>query len=61
MDIFWLQLGLLRPLDGGSGPYRWWNEQELREICARMGLKFWQSTRTFRFILFTVTKPKSEA
>ena len=52
-----LQLGLLRRLDGDQGPYRWWNEQELKEICARMGLRFWQSKRTFRFIFFTVAKP----
>lgn len=54
-----MQLGLFGAVDASPGPYRWWNEQELREICGRMGLKMWTRHRRLRFIMFSVTKPVS--
>jgi len=55
----WLQFGVFDRLDKGSGSYRWWNEGELKEICARMGLDAYKCERRLRFILFSVTKPES--
>lgn len=49
-----LQLSSSRSL-----PYRWWEEQELRDLTASMGLQNFQRHRRNRFILFSVTKPES--
>ena len=49
-----LQLSSSRSL-----PYRWWEEQELRDLTASMGLQNFQRHRRNRFILFAVTKPES--
>ena len=43
----------------GLGTYRWWEEEELRELSAVVGLQNFQRHRTGRFILFSVTKPNS--
>ncbi len=40
-----------------SSSYRWWNEQELRDLCAMVGLVDFQRIRTRQFILLNVTKP----
>ena len=36
---------------------QWWEEQELRELTAAMGLKDFQRHRSNRFIMFAVRKP----
>ena len=43
--------------DSTTGMLKFWTEQELREICIRMGLKNWKQKRTLRFIMFAVQKP----
>ncbi|EFJ44161.1 hypothetical protein VOLCADRAFT_106536 [Volvox carteri f. nagariensis] len=40
-------------------PYRWWEEQELLDLCTAVGLQDWRRERTWRFIMFAVTKPNS--
>ena len=40
-----------------SAPYRWWEEQELRDLTASMGLQNFQRHRQNRFIMFAVSKP----
>ncbi|GLC56003.1 hypothetical protein PLESTB_001054000 [Pleodorina starrii] len=42
-----------------AAPYRWWEEQELRDLCAAVGLQDFRRERTWRFIMFAVTKPGS--
>lgn len=42
-----------------SQSMRWWDEGELRELCEAVGLQGFTRERTFRFILFSVTKPKA--
>lgn len=37
--------------------YRWWNEKELRDLCAMVGLIGFERQRTRQFIQFTVRKP----
>jgi hypothetical protein len=57
-----LQLGVFGALDDlsrVSTSFRWWSEQELREVCERMGLKTWHCQRNLFFILFSVTKPSA--
>lgn len=53
----------VRPLNqlssSRSTPYRWWEEQELRDLTASMGLQNFQRHRRNRFILFAVTKPQT--
>lgn len=49
-----LQLSSTRSL-----PYRWWEEQELRDLTASMGLQNFSRHRNNRFILFAVSKPSS--
>lgn len=51
---------LVRPLNQATSSqttYRWWEEQELRDLCATVGLQDFQRIRKDRFILFTVRKP----
>ncbi len=38
---------------------QWWEEQELRELTATMGLQNFQRHRSNRFIMFAVQKPQS--
>ncbi|CAK0786209.1 hypothetical protein CVIRNUC_009422 [Coccomyxa viridis] len=54
---------LFRPLNaldptsaGSSSNYQWWEEQELRELMATMGLRNFQRHRSNRFIMFSVQK-----
>lgn len=51
----------IRPLNQLSSsrslPYRWWEEQELRDLTASMGLQNFQRHRQNRFIMFAVNKP----
>lgn len=55
-----MQIGAFNAFDEGqSSAYKFWNEQELKEICTRMGLKGWQQRRNLRFIMFAVQKPSS--
>lgn len=49
-------LNALDPMAGGSN-YQWWEEAELRELTAAMGLQNFQRHRTNRFIMFSVQKP----
>ncbi len=51
-SLFNLQLSSSRSL-----PYRWWEEQELRDLTASMGLQNFQRHRQNRFIMFAVSKP----
>lgn len=51
---------LVRPLRGlepTNGAYRWWEEDELKDLCASVGLQGFQRERSNRFIMFCVTKP----
>ncbi|EIE18993.1 S-adenosyl-L-methionine-dependent methyltransferase [Coccomyxa subellipsoidea C-169] len=50
-------LNSLDPMSGGSN-YQWWEEAELRELTAAMGLQDFQRHRTNRFIMFAVQKPR---
>lgn len=52
----------LRPLEmlstGGTRmAYRWWAEQELRDLCTSVGLQDFSRDRQWRFIMFAATKP----
>lgn len=49
--------GFLEPTMNGTAPYKWWEEQELRDLCAAVGLQGFQRDRRNRFILLCVTKP----
>ena len=40
-----------------STSYRWWNEQELRDLCTMVGLTGFERIRTRQFIQFTAKKP----
>ena len=40
---------------------QWWEEQELRELTATMGLENFRRHRSNRFIMFCVQKPLSTA
>jgi SAM-dependent methyltransferase len=48
-----------RLLDGppGARPMRWWDEGELRGLCAAAGLVGFERERRNRFILFSARKP----
>ncbi|KAL4525514.1 hypothetical protein Ndes2437A_g03969 [Nannochloris sp. 'desiccata'] len=51
---------LVRPLRGlepTTGSYRWWEEDELKDLCTAMGLQGFERERNNRFIMFTVRKP----
>ena len=48
----------LDPISSGSGSnYQWWEEAELRELTAAMGLQNFQRHRSNRFIMLSVSKP----
>lgn len=40
-----------------NGAYRWWSEDELRDVCAAAGLVDFRRWRRNRFIMFSVRKP----
>ncbi len=43
---------------GNRNSYRWWEEDELKDICKAVGLQGFERTRQWRFIMFTVKKPE---
>lgn len=47
----------LRQLEPTRGSYRFWDEEELRDLCATVGLQNFVRERRNRFILFCATKP----
>jgi uncharacterized protein with von Willebrand factor type A (vWA) domain len=48
------------PSSSGSGKsYRWWEEAELRDLVATVGLTDFQRDRRLRFIMFSAKKPAS--
>jgi len=51
---------LVKPLRGFERPpnaMRWWNEDELRDLCETVGLQNFTRERDFRFIIFSAQKP----
>ncbi len=49
----------LDPVSAGSGSnYRWWEEAELKDLCATVGLVNFQRERRLRFIMFSASKPE---
>ena len=36
---------------------RYWEEEELRELCCTVGLQNFKRDRRWRFIMFSATKP----
>jgi hypothetical protein len=40
-----------------SSQYQLWEEDELRDLCSSVGLQGFVRTRSFRFIMFSATKP----
>ncbi|KAL0045331.1 hypothetical protein WJX82_003898 [Trebouxia sp. C0006] len=52
----------VRPLNQLSSsrslPYRWWEEQELRDLTASMGLQNFQRHRQNRFIMFAICRKR---
>jgi len=38
--------------------YKWWEEEELRDLCTAVGLEGFTRTRQWRFIMFCAKKPK---
>lgn len=47
----------LRALEPSPGAYKWWEEDEIRDLCAAVGLKAFRRERQNRFIMFCVEKP----
>lgn len=48
----------LRSAEPRTNDFRWWNEDELRDLCAAAGLEnFTVVKRQFRFIMFSCQKP----
>jgi len=47
----------LEPFQGRTTAYRWWEEEELRDICRAVGLEGFERNRDQRFIMFSVRKP----
>lgn len=45
---------------GRERSFRWWAEQELRDLCSQSGLVDFQRVRKQQFILFTARKPEEE-
>lgn len=53
---------IFRPLDSidqalVSRQYKWWQEEELRDLCSSVGLEGFERERDWRFILFKASKP----
>lgn len=52
---------VFKPLRGAepqTNDFRWWNEDELRDLCAAVGLEnFTVVKRQFRFIMFSCSRP----
>ena len=51
----------LRGLEPTTGSYRWWDEDELKDLCTAVGLQGFERERDNRFIMFTVKKPELHA
>jgi hypothetical protein len=47
--------------DQGAAGFRYWEEAELTDLAASVGLGSYQRIRSRMFILFSVTKPGTEA
>ena len=37
--------------------YKWWEEDELKDLCASVGLESFTRERSWRFIMFSARKP----
>jgi len=44
-------------LEPTNGAYKWWSEQELKDLCNSVGLVDFRRSRSNRFIMFAVSKP----
>ncbi|KAI3430392.1 hypothetical protein D9Q98_004987 [Chlorella vulgaris] len=51
----------LSQLEPSPQAYKWWQEQELRDLCDSVGLVDFRRARSNRFILFSVAKPENAA
>lgn len=51
----------LMQLEPSPQAYKWWQEQELRDLCDSVGLVDFRRARSNRFILFSVAKPENAA
>ncbi|MEW5309021.1 MAG: hypothetical protein WDW38_000934 [Sanguina aurantia] len=56
---------LVRPLNElqvskSSQGYRWWEEVELNDLCASVGLQGFTRQRNLRFIMFSARKPEPQ-
>lgn len=47
----------LRALEPSPGAFKWWEEDEIRDLAASVGLRGFTRQRSNRFILFCVQKP----
>jgi ubiquinone/menaquinone biosynthesis C-methylase UbiE len=54
-------LPLARALSASQSNYRWWNEAELRDLCAMVGFTAFERQRTRQFILLRAVKPDGDA
>jgi hypothetical protein len=48
-------------LEPNPRAYKWWQEQELKDLCNTVGLLDFRRARSNRFILFSATKPAGSA
>ena len=48
-------------LEPNPRAYKWWQEQELKDLCNTVGLLDFRRARSNRFILFSATKPAGNA
>ena len=44
-------------LEPNPRAYKWWQEQELKDLCNTVGLLDFRRARSNRFIIFAATKP----
>lgn len=50
----------LEPFSGSrSATYKFWEEEELKDLCRAVGLQEFRRERSQRFIMFAVTKPEN--
>lgn len=52
-------LAKLLPDPSNNRTYKWWEEQELRDLAASVGLQNFTAHRSNRFIMLQVTKPSA--
>lgn len=57
MCLAWTQIE--SRLLGSTRSYRWWEEQELKELTSAVGLQGFERNRSNRFIMFCVSKPSA--